>query len=319
MFTQELKQFGLHENSQKMFSETEAFAYCKRLTERHYENFSVVGWLLPQKFRQPFQVIYAYCRWSDDLSDEHDGSNESRIKSLEYLRCWEQGLDDCFQHDKPVPNHPVYIALRKVLEQFQLPKQPFADLLVAFRRDQVQCRYAVFDELLDYCRYSANPVGRIVLYLICETKPTPEQFTWSDSICTGLQLANFWQDVARDIEIGRCYIPQSVAEQFGLDIEDIRDSSAFRKMIQYLAADARSRLQAGVPLIRSIPKPVQADIALFIRGGLAILDAIEKNNYNVLDQRPAVSRWTKFRLLVNAWLCGCLFQNTIGDGTFLKV
>ncbi|MDR2754599.1 MAG: squalene synthase HpnC [Planctomycetaceae bacterium] len=302
MFSEELKQFGPHGISHKTFSETEAFAYCKHLTERHYENFSVVSWLLPKKLRQPFQVVYAYCRWSDDLSDEHDGSNESRIKSLEYLHWWEQGLDDCFQQDKPVPNHPVYIALRKVLEQFRLPKQPFADLLVAFRRDQVQYRYAVFEDLLDYCRYSANPVGRIVLHLVCETEPTPEQLICSDSICTGLQLANFWQDVSRDIEIGRCYIPRSVAEEFGVDIENIRDSSAFRKMLQYLITDARSRLRNGVPLVNSIPKTVQNNIALFIRGGLAILDAIEKNNYNVLEQRPTVSQWTKFRLLVNTWM-----------------
>ncbi|MDR2116528.1 MAG: squalene synthase HpnC [Planctomycetaceae bacterium] len=302
MFSEELKQFGLHGISQKPISETEAFAYCKRLTLRHYENFSVAGWLLPKKLRQPFQVVYAYCRWADDLSDEHDGSDESRLQSLEYLRWWEQGLDDCFQPDKPVPNHPVYIALRKILEQFKLPKQPFADLLVAFRRDQIQFRYADFDELLDYCRYSANPVGRIVLHLVCETEPTPEQLSWSDSICTGLQLANFWQDIARDTEIGRCYIPQSIAEQFGVDIENLWDSSMFRKMLQYLVADARLRLRAGVPLVNSVPKTVRADIALFIRGGLAILDAIEKNGYNVLNQRPTVSRWTKLQLLINTWM-----------------
>ncbi|MDR0335881.1 MAG: squalene synthase HpnC [Planctomycetaceae bacterium] len=302
MFSEELKRFGLDGNSQPL-SETEALAYCKRLTQQHYENFSVAGWLLPKKFRQPFQVIYAYCRWSDDLSDEHDGSNESRIQSLEYLCRWEQGLHDCFQRDKPAPNHPVYIALRKIIEQFPLPKQPFADLLVAFRRDQVQNRYATFDELLDYCRYSANPVGRIILHLVCETEPTPEQLTWSDSICTGLQLANFWQDVARDTAIGRCYIPQSIAELFEVDIASLRDSSMFRKMIQYLVTDARSRLQAGFPLVDSVPKTVRTDIVLFIRGGLAILNAIEKNNCNVLIQRPTVSRWTKFCLLVNTWLC----------------
>jgi squalene synthase HpnC len=301
MFSEELKQFG-RQGISKPISETEAFAYCKRLTQQHYENFSVASWLLPKKLRQPFQVIYAYCRWSDDLSDEHDGSEEACAKSLEDLCWWEQGLDHCFQLDHPVPNHPVYIALRNIIKQFRLPKQPFADLLVAFRRDQVQCRYAAFDELLDYCRYSANPVGRIILPLISETEPTPEQLLWSDSICTGLQLANFWQDIARDSEIGRCYIPQSVAEQFGVDIENLQDSSTFRKMIQYLVTDARTRLQAGFPLVDSVPKTVQKDIALFIRGGLAILDAIEKNNYNVINQRPVVSQWTKLRLIINIWI-----------------
>ncbi|MDR0609603.1 MAG: squalene synthase HpnC [Planctomycetaceae bacterium] len=301
MFSEELKQFGPQGTSQPI-SETEALAYCKRLTRQHYENFSVADWLLPQRFRQPFQVVYAYCRWADDLSDEHDGSEESRAKSLEYLSWWEQGLDDCFQPDKPVPNHPVYIALRKMIEQFRLPKQPFADLLVAFRRDQVVCRYAAFDELLDYCRYSANPVGHIVLHLVCETEPAPQQLFWSDSICTGLQLANFWQDIMRDSEIGRCYIPRSVAEQFDVDLENLRDSSTFRKMIQYLVTDARTKLRAGFPLVDSVPKTVRKNIALFIRGGLAILDAIEKSDYNVLNQRPAVSQWTKLRLLINTWI-----------------
>ncbi|MDR1963089.1 MAG: squalene synthase HpnC [Planctomycetaceae bacterium] len=300
MFSKELRQFGQHKITRPI-SETEAFAYCKRLTRSHYENFSVAGWLLPKRLRQSFHVVYAYCRWADDLSDEHDGSEESRTKSLESLQWWEQGLDDCFRQDRPIPNHPVYVALRKIIEQFQLPKQPFADLLIAFRRDQVQSRYAEFDELLDYCRYSANPVGRIVLYLVCETEPTPEQLSWSDSICTGLQLANFWQDVARDTEIGRCYIPRSVAERFGVDIEHLRDSSAFRKMIRYLVTDARSRLQAGSPLVDSVPKSVRVDIVLFIRGGLAVLDAIEKIGCNVLEQRPTVSRCTKLRLLFNAW------------------
>jgi phytoene/squalene synthetase len=145
-------------------------------------------------------------------------------------------------------------------------------------------------------------VGRIVLHLVCTAEPTPEQFVWSDSICTGLQLANFWQDVARDIKIGRCYISRSVAERNGVNIENLQDSSAFRKMIQELVTDARSRLQNGLPLISSVPKNVRPDIALFIRGGFAVLDAIKEIEYNVLEVRPAVSRRTKFRLLIDVWM-----------------
>jgi squalene synthase HpnC len=197
--------------------------------------------------------------------------------------------------------HPVFIALRSLLRHYPLPKEPFADLLVAFRQDQIQQCYATFDDLLHYCRYSADPVGRIVLHLVCT--PTAEQFAWSDSICTGLQLANFWQDVRRDKEIGRCYIPQDVARRFDVDLAHLQDSPEFRRMMQELVADARNRFHAGKPLVESVPKRLRADISLFIRGGLAILDAIERVQFNVLATRPSLSRWTKLRLLWGA-ICG---------------
>ncbi|MDR0327695.1 MAG: squalene/phytoene synthase family protein, partial [Planctomycetaceae bacterium] len=172
----------------------------------------------------------------------------------------------------------------------------FSDLLIAFRQDQTQQEYATFDDLLRYCRYSADPVGRIVLHLVCQ--PTAEQLAWSDSICTALQLANFWQDVRRDKAIGRCYIPQDVAKRFGVDLADLHDSLAFRRMMQELVADARNRFLAGRPLIESVPRILRKDISLFIRGGEAILDAIERIQFNVLEERPALSRWTKLRLLL---------------------
>ena len=278
-------------------TESESFAYCRQLARSHYENFHVASFFLPKSLRQPFHVVYAYCRCSDDLADEHDGTAESRQVALHRLNDWQQQLDQCFNQIEPNDKtHPVFVALRSLLRAFSLPKEPFADLLVAFRQDQTQQCYATFDDLLRYCRYSANPVGRIVLHLVCE--PTAEQLTWSDAICTGLQLANFWQDVRRDKIVGRCYIPQDVARNFGVDLTDLHDSPEFRRMIQELVADARSRFHAGKPLIASVPKKLRADISLILRGGLAILEAIEQCQCNVLEKRPALSRVTKIRLLL---------------------
>jgi len=280
-------------------TEAEAFAYCEQLAKSHYENFHVASFFLPKTLRQPFHIVYAYCRCSDDLADEHDGLPESRNIALQRLDDWQRQLDLCFDLTEPADEtHPVFVALRSLLRRYALPKEPFADLLIAFRQDQTQQHYATFDDLLHYCRYSANPVGRIVLHLV--GKPTSEQLSWSDSICTGLQLANFWQDVLRDKVIGRCYIPQNVAEKHGVGLSDLRDSPDFRRMMQELVADARCRFEAGKPLIESVPKIIRADISLFIRGGLAVLDAIERMQFNVLEKRPALSRWAKLRLLLGA-------------------
>lgn len=275
--------------------------YCRRLAETHYENFIVTSFLLSKRLRQPFHVVYAYCRHSDDLADEIGGSDENRKESLRLLDQWERELDQCFDETEP-PAHPIYVALREIAREFGLPKKPFADLLVAFRRDQTQRRYETLEELLDYCRFSADPVGRIVLQLAYgatgKTGPSEQEIEWSDSICTGLQLANHWQDVARDAEIGRCYIPGAIAEQFGVDLEHLSETDDFRRMMQFLVDDARSRLRFGGPLIEAVPKLVRREITLFQCGGLAVLDAIERVNFNVLRRRPIVSRWKKFRLLL---------------------
>ena len=278
-------------------TEAEAFAYCKQLAKSHYENFHVASFFLPKSLRQPFHVVYAYCRCSDDLADEHDGSPESRKLALQRLEDWQRQLDQCFDSIEPNrETHPVFVALQSLLRHFALPKKPFTDLLVAFRHDQMQQNYATFDDLLNYCRYSANPVGCIILHLVCQ--PSAEQLAWSDSICTALQLANFWQDVRRDRTLRRCYIPQDVAQKFGIDLADLHDSPNFRRMMQELVADARDRFRAGEPLVKSVPRKIRRDIALFIRGGLAILDAIEHLQFNVLETRPALSKWTKLRLLL---------------------
>jgi squalene synthase HpnC len=210
---------------------------------------------------------------------------------------WQRQLDRCFDQIEPdEETHPVFVARRSLLRTYALPKKPVPELLVAVRQDQTQQHYVTFDDLLRYCRYSANPVGHIVLHLVCQ--PAAEQLAWSDSICTALQLANFWQDVRRDKSIGRCYIPQEVAERFGIDLAELRDSQGFRQMMQELVADVRGRFRAGEPLVKSVPSIIRRDISLFIRGGLAILDAIERIQFNVLETRPALSKWTKLRLLL---------------------
>jgi len=278
-------------------TEAEAFAYCKQLAQSHYENFYVASFFLPKSLRQPFHVVYAYCRCSDDIADEHEGSPESRQTALQRLHDWQCQLDQCFNQTEPNDEtHPVFVAMRSIVRQYSLPKEPFADLLAAFRRDQTQQCYVTFDDLLHYCRFSANPVGRIVLHLVCT--PTAEQLAWSDSICTGLQLANFWQDVRRDRDIGRCYIPHDVARKFGVDLDNLHDSPELRRMLQELVSHARSQFAAGKPLVESVPKSLWADISLILHGGLAILDAIERSHYNVLEKRPTLSRWTKGKLLL---------------------
>jgi squalene synthase HpnC len=189
-----------------------AQAYTRWLATHHYENFNVVSWLLPKELHQHFYNVYAYCRWADDLGDEIP----SKERALELLDWWERELDACYEGR---PAHPVFVALRETVVAKDIPKQPFADLLKAFRQDQVVKRYGTWEAVLDYCVYSANPVGRLVLYL-CGYRDDHRQ-RLSDATCTALQLANFWQDVSRDLEKGRIYIPLERAAAHGISEEDI--------------------------------------------------------------------------------------------------
>jgi squalene synthase HpnC len=269
--------------------------YCRFLAERHYENFTVASRLLPSGLRQHVCNVYAYCRWADDLADE-TGDPE---RSLELLDWWEGLLRECYEGRA---THPVFIALAETIRQFDIPIEPFSDLLAAFRQDQRVTRYETFDELLGYCRCSANPVGRMVLYLgrCC----TEDRAQLSDSICTGLQLANFWQDVANDWDRGRIYIPQSVCRQFGYDeacFARRECNEAFRKMLAVNVDQAEGWLRAGLPLAAQMPKGLRLPVALFAAGGLATLEAIRRQRFDVLTSRPTVSRFEKFRLLFGCW------------------
>lgn len=273
----------------------EARAWCKHLAETHYENFHVASWFLPQRLRPHFHAIYAYCRVSDDLGDETGDT----AQSLALLEQWREELDACYEGRA---RHPVFVALAETIRACEIPKDPFADLLTAFVQDQTTFRYQDQDGVLGYCRNSANPVGHLVLY-VCGYRDA-ERFRLSDSTCTALQLANFWQDVASDYQQrGRIYLPQDAMERFGVTEETIaagRATPEFRALLKEQVAWARSLFEQGLPLIETVDRELALDLDLFSRGGLEILKAIEQCDYDVLSARPAISRTTKIALALRA-------------------
>jgi len=281
-------------------SEAEAREYCRRLARSHYENFSVASWFLPRHLRQHFFNVYAYCRISDDLGDEVGDATAS----LQLLEQWESELNACYSGDhNRQPRHPVFVALAETVRKFEIPKHEFADLLTAFRQDQSVGRYETFDDLLGYCRNSANPVGHLVLYL-CGYRDSERQ-QLSDYTCTALQLANFWQDVSADFAKGRIYLPLEDLRRFGVSEEVIRDSdntAAFREMLKFEVERARIWFTQGMPLIAKVDRALAIDIELFSRGGQEILNAVERQDYAVLGRRPAISKARKLALVARAAL-----------------
>ena len=272
----------------------EARAYCRRLATTHYENFHVASWFLPTRLRPHFYSIYAYCRIADDLGDEVG----NREQSLALLDAWGRELDACYQGEA---RHPVFVALAETIRACDIPQQPFADLLVAFRQDQTVLRYQTMDAVLDYCAYSANPVGRLVLYA-CGYRD-PEMFLLSDYTCAALQLANFWQDVSADYARGRIYVPLQDMEQHGVDEATIarrEPTRAFRQLLRHEVNYARRLFAKGLPLIASVDRELALDLDLFSRGGLEILQAIERRQYDVLTIRPVISKARKLGLLARA-------------------
>ncbi len=276
----------------------EAQGYCRRLARSHYENFSVASWFLPKGLQQHFFNVYAYCRISDDLGDEVGDP----AASLQLLDQWEGELNACYSEDGR-PRHPVFVALAGTVREFEIPKHEFVDLLTAFRQDQRVARYETFNDLLGYCRYSANPVGHLVLYL-CGYRDAERQ-QLSDYTCTALQIANFWQDVSRDYDKGRIYLPLEDLRRFGVSEETIRaveNSAAFREMMRFEVERAREWFAQGLPLVGKVDGKLALDIELFSRGGLEILNAIERQGYAVLGRRPAISKARKLALVARAAL-----------------
>ena len=271
-------------------------AYCERLARSHYENFSVASWFLPARLRQHFFNVYAYCRISDDLGDEVGNP----AASLLLLDQWQRELDACYAGS---PRHPVFVALAETVRKFEIPQHEFSDLLTAFRQDQTITRYETFDDLLGYCRNSANPVGHLVLYL-CGYRDAERQ-KLSDCTCTALQLANFWQDVSVDYAKGRIYLPLESLRRFGVTEEDLtanRNTSSFCEMMRYEVARAREWFERGLPLVGKVDKELAIDLELFTRGGQEILKAIEKQGYAVLGRRPSISKSRKLALVARAAL-----------------
>jgi squalene synthase HpnC/squalene synthase HpnD len=268
--------------------------YTRWLATHHYENFNVVSWLLPKELQQHFYNVYAYCRWADDLGDEVPDAQ----RALELLDWWEQELSACYGGH---PSHPVFIALRETIVAKEIPKQPFADLLKAFRQDQTVKRYPTWDNVLNYCVYSANPVGRLVLYLCGYRDEQRQQL--SDATCTALQLANFWQDVSRDLEKGRIYIPLDIAAAHSLTETDIvarRFDDRYINLMKDLIARTRALFTEGMPLAKMVDARLSVDLEMFSRGGTAVLEAIEATGYNTLHHRPSIGKGKQARLLGRA-------------------
>jgi squalene synthase HpnC/squalene synthase HpnD len=271
----------------------EAERYTRWLATHHYENFNVVSWLLPRELHQHFYNVYAYCRWSDDLGDEVADAR----RALQLLDAWEDDLRLIYA-EGAAPSHPVLVALRETIRAKNIPIEPFSDLLRAFRQDQTIKRYATWNEVFDYCVYSANPVGRLVLYL-CDYRDAARQ-KMSDATCTALQLANFWQDVSRDLEKGRIYIPlEELALHHLTDAEIVAKQfdERYVGLMKALVARTRELFDAGRPLSQTVKPFLRTDLEMFTRGGLAILEAIESSGYNTLERRPSLSKFTQARLL----------------------
>lgn len=285
---------AIYRMPQSVPSLEEAQKYCRQLAESHYENFHVATWFLPKRLRPHFQSIYAYCRISDDLGDEVGDATQS----LALLDFWNAELDACYRGEA---RHPVFVALAETIRICDIPKEPFANLLIAFRQDQTLQRYPTMQDVLLYCQNSANPVGHLVLY--ASGYRDAELFTLSDFICTGLQLANFWQDVRLDSEKNRIYIPLEDMRRFGIaeaQIQERRFSMEFRALMQYEVEYTRDLFQQGSLLIQRLDAELAIDIKLFSQGGSEILNAIERQNFDVLSARPFIGKPRKLGLLLHA-------------------
>ena len=301
---------------------TEAYRYCEWITYHHYENFPVASWLLPKPKRPFIAAIYAFARSADDFADEE----KYQGRSLELLNAWKTALWAATSNDPQaacstdgVPTgHPIFIALADAIRRCHLPPQLLADLLTAFTMDVTKQRYASWEELLTYCRYSANPVGRLVLTVFGVEDPALHEL--SDQICTGLQLANHWQDLSIDLlRKDRLYIPLDLMARHGVTVEDLknlavraepveaRPMSSFDKLrmtglMAELVERSRAIFDAGEPLLNRVSGRLRLELKLTLLGGRAILDRIEAADYDVFRRRPVLSTPAKLNLLAHALL-----------------
>jgi len=282
-------------NSAEALSETYTQAAAQRYTRwlatHHYENFHVVTFLLPKRLHQDFYNVYAFCRWADDLGDEIG----DRAESLRLLSWWRQELEAMYQGRVL---HPVFVALEGTVQRYNLPEQLFSDLISAFQQDQTVTRYRNWNELFGYCRYSANPVGRLVLRLCGYADE--ERDRMSDSTCTALQLANFWQDVTVDFKKDRVYLPLDLLAKHGYSVEELaarQFNAAFQGVMREAVEVARGLFHDGMPLAKTVDRRLAFDLELFSRGGMRVLDKIERQDYNVLARRPAISKFERLQML----------------------
>ena len=271
---------------------SQARDYCQHLARTHYENFTVASYFVPRPLRPHIAAVYSWCRWADDLADE-TGDQATTL-----LQWWGEELSRCYNS---WPTHPVTVAMSETVHEFYIPPELFHRLLSAFAQDQRIRDYTTFDELLSYCDNSANPVGELVLYLYRTHRP--ELIPLSDATCTGLQLANFWQDVARDRAIGRIYIPREDRLRFQVEDAELdapSSSAAMRDLIQFQVDRTRDFFRRGASLPALLPRVARRPVRLFGAGGVATLDAIQAANYDVLSRRPRVTKLRKLQLAVAA-------------------
>jgi squalene synthase HpnC len=264
----------------------QAYEFCARVARSHYENFTVASWLMPRAMRKHMHAIYAYARLADDFADED--------RDAAKLDQWERELDLAYAG---APDHPVFVALADTVRRFDIPRELFADLLHAFRSDLDFRGFETLDDLLGYSRYSANPVGRLVLYLFGYRDAERQRL--SDQVCSGLQLANFLQDVGLDLEKERVYLPRQDMARFGVSLQDLRvhnSNSNFVELMRHEVAAARGLLMAGAALSAIVDKRLSRDIMMFAGGGLAILRAIERADCDVFRRRPSLGKLDYLRL-----------------------
>jgi squalene synthase HpnC len=286
------KQYIETVSSSEPTSQADSLAYTRWLARNHYENFQVVSFLLPKDLHQDFYNVYSFCRWADDLGDELGDPQ----KSLRMLAWWRDELADMYQGRV---NHPVFVALQATVEKHCIPIEPFDRLIQAFIQDQTINRYRTFDEVFAYCVNSANPVGHLVLYL-CGYRDSERQ-RLSDFTCSGLQLANFWQDVTVDLRKDRVYLPLSLLEKHNYTVDELfalRFDARFQAVMNEAVAVADGCFRQGLPLVRKVNRRLSLDLDLFSRGGMRILDKIRSQNFDVLSHRPHISKAERLGILL---------------------
>jgi squalene synthase HpnC len=273
----------------------QAFQFCERLTYDHYENFPVASLFLPKDKRRYICAIYSFARIADDYADEPGLTAAERIESL---NDWEEQLFDCYRGEA---HHPVFVALRETVERFQIPHELFRDLLLAFRSDVTTHRYEAFDDVLAYCENSANPIGRLMLLLF--NYRSESMLLQSDFVCTGLQLANFWQDVSVDLLKDRVYIPTDDIREFGYSEEELfrgTVTQAFRDLICFELDRTARIFREGEPLLREVGTDLALELRLTWNGGMKILKKIERADYDVLQRRPRLTMVDKLSLMFSS-------------------
>ncbi|MBN8585707.1 MAG: squalene synthase HpnC [Ignavibacteria bacterium] len=287
-------------NKDELFNSS--FKYCEDIAKSHYENFPVASLLLPKEKRKYVYAIYAFARAADDFADE-EGIEGGSPKRLALLDEWNEKLKDCYNGKA---YDPIFIALGKTVEDCRIPIKPLEDLLSAFRQDVVKSSYSTFDEVLDYCKRSADPVGRLVLMIFgCHDE---EFFKYSDKICTALQLTNFWQDVEVDLRKDRIYLPEEDINKFGYSYRQLemkQDNGYFRKLMEHEVEKTMALFDEGRKLIEMTEKNSETrrlskELKLTWLGGTTILNKIKEINYNVLNQRPRISGLDKIKIFLSS-------------------